>query len=200
MSGGIFIEHGVHFFDMFGGWLGRGEVVAAQKLSRPGHPGVWDISQCTVLYPGNAPVHFYHAFNQPKVLDRQEMRLQFERGDITLHEWVPTRLVLNAVCTNDEVEQLKTIFPGADIRVLEQTAALQTARGRFKPVHYQQKIVLDTGNAQSKTEVYEGLVRGMFDEQLQWLADQGSARRIDADNAVDSVSMAERAEKIALRF
>src|SRR6201999_2560602 len=25
-SGGIFIEHGVHFFDMFAGWLGAGEV------------------------------------------------------------------------------------------------------------------------------------------------------------------------------
>ena len=30
-SGGIFIEHGVHFFDMFCGWLGPGQVVAAQR-------------------------------------------------------------------------------------------------------------------------------------------------------------------------
>ena len=28
-SGGIFIEHGVHFFDLFAGWLGPGRVVAA---------------------------------------------------------------------------------------------------------------------------------------------------------------------------
>lgn len=199
-SGGIFIEHGVHFFDMFAGWLGRGEVIAAQKLSRPGHPEVWDISQCTILYPGKAPVHYYHAFNQPKVLDRQEMRLQFERGDITLHEWVPTRLVLHAVCTTEELERLKAIFPGAAIQVLEESASVQTARGRFKPIQYQLKILLDTGHAQSKSDVYEGLVRSMFDDQLRWLADQGSARRIDASNAVDSVAMAERAETIALRF
>lgn len=32
-SGGIFLEHGVHFFDMFEGWLGRGEVVAASHFS-----------------------------------------------------------------------------------------------------------------------------------------------------------------------
>lgn len=199
-SGGIFIEHGVHFFDMFAGWLGRGELVAAQKLSRPGHPGIWDIAQCTVLYPGNAPVHYYHAFNQPKALDRQEMRLQFERGDITLHEWVPTRLVLKAVCTNEEVDQLKAIFPGARVQALEKSEELRTAHGRFKPVHYHQKIMLDTGNAQSKTDVYEGLVRDMFDDQLQWLQDKTSPRRIDATNALDSVAMAERADKIALRF
>ena len=29
-SGGIFVEHGVHFFDLFAGWLGPGRVVAAQ--------------------------------------------------------------------------------------------------------------------------------------------------------------------------
>ena len=33
-SGGIFVEHGVHFFDMFAGWLGAGEVVAAQASRR----------------------------------------------------------------------------------------------------------------------------------------------------------------------
>jgi predicted dehydrogenase len=34
-SGGIFIEHGVHFFDLFTGWLGQGEAVAALS-TRPG--------------------------------------------------------------------------------------------------------------------------------------------------------------------
>ena len=35
-SGGIFIEHGVHFFDLFAGWLGPGTVAAAQIGIRPG--------------------------------------------------------------------------------------------------------------------------------------------------------------------
>jgi predicted dehydrogenase len=199
-SGGIFIEHGVHFFDMFAGWLGRGELIAAQKLSRPGHPGVWDIAQCTVLYPANVPVHYFHGFNQPKMLDRQQMRLQFERGDITLHEWVPTRLVLDAVCTNEELSQLKAIFPAAEIEVLSASSSLKTAQGRFKPVRFHQRIRLDTGSAQSKAEVYEGILRDMFSDQLRWLDNRSAPRRIDAGNAVDSVAMAEQAEKSALRF
>ena len=36
-SGGIFIEHGVHFFDLFAGWLGPGRVEAAQVSSTAGH-------------------------------------------------------------------------------------------------------------------------------------------------------------------
>ncbi len=35
-SGGIFVEHGVHFFDLFAGWLGDGRVEAAQVGVRPG--------------------------------------------------------------------------------------------------------------------------------------------------------------------
>ena len=38
-SGGIFIEHGVHFFDMFSGWLGDGKVMAAQIVKRPDSAG-----------------------------------------------------------------------------------------------------------------------------------------------------------------
>lgn len=199
-SGGIFIEHGVHFFDMFAGWLGPGRVVSAQKFSRPGHPGIWDLVQCSVVYANNAPVHYYHAFNQPKILDRQEMRLQFERGEITLFEWVPTRLVLNAVCTHEEVAQLKALFPGATLEIIEAFDSRQTARGRFKPVQFDQKIRLDTGQTQSKSQVYESLVARMFADQLSWLGERTRARQIDADNAVDSVATAEQAEQMALRL
>lgn len=195
-SGGIFIEHGVHFFDMFAGWFGEGQVVSAQKLSRPGCPGMWDIVQCDVIYPDNAPVHFYHAFNQPKILDRQEMRLQFERGDVTLFEWVPTRLVLKAACSNDEAEQLKRIFPSATIESGYRADTLQTARGRCKPVEFHRTITLDTGELQAKSDVYEGLVGAMFDDQLAWLKNRSHQRKIDAGNAVDSVAVAQRASTL----
>ena len=74
-SGGIFIEHGVHFFDLFEGWLGGGEVVAAQSVRRPGS-GIEEQVQCTVRYAGGVLVNFYHGFTQPgNGSDRQEFRL-----------------------------------------------------------------------------------------------------------------------------
>ena len=87
-SGGIFVEHGVHFFDMLTGWLGAGEVVSAQASRRS--DGCEDQVQCTVRYPGGAHFNFYHGFHQPGRLDRQELRLVFERGDMLLQGWVPT--------------------------------------------------------------------------------------------------------------
>ena len=198
-SGGIFIEHGVHFFDMFEGWLGKGEVASAQRLERDGRPGIWDIAQCEVIYEGNAPVHFFHGFNQPKVLDRQQMRLQFERGDITLEEWVPNRLVLHAACTRAESERLRALFPAATMTMFEQWDEPQHARGRFRPIEYDRKIMLDTGAIQPKLEVYERLLRAMFDDQLHWLADRSHKRKIDAGNATQSLAVAVDADRMARR-
>lgn len=70
--------------------------------------------QATVLY-SNGLVNFYHAFDQPKIMDRQEMRLQFERGEITLYEWVPTRLVLTALCSKSELQELRLLFTSAEV-------------------------------------------------------------------------------------
>jgi hypothetical protein len=75
---------------------------------------------------------------------------------------------------------------------------VQTARGRFKPVQFHQKIHLDTGAAQTKSDLYESLVRRMFDDQLTWVEGRNPQRRIDAGNAVDSVAVAEQAENMAL--
>ena len=95
-SGGIFVEHGVHFFDLFAGWLGPGRVEAAQVGVRPG-TAIEEHVHCTVRYGDTALVNFYHGFHQTGRMDRQELRLVFERGDLTLYDWVPTRARVHAV-------------------------------------------------------------------------------------------------------
>ncbi|UAY53605.1 Gfo/Idh/MocA family protein [Ferruginibacter albus] len=196
-SGGIFIEHGVHFFDMFEGWLGKGKVIAAQKMNRKGYPTIWDKYQAIVQYP-NGLVNFYHAFEQAKILDRQELRLQFERGEITLYEWVPTRLKMTAVCTEEELKSLKKIFPTADLVIIDRFSKVQQATARFKEISFAYKIQLDTGNKIQKYALYAQLVSSMFEDQLQWINDNTHIRKIDQYNAVCSVAIAEAANEIAV--
>lgn len=198
-SGGIFIEHGVHFFDMFSGWLGEGKIVASQKLQRAHVKDVWDKAQATVLY-SNGLVNFYHGFDQPKIMDRQEMRLQFERGEITLFEWVPTRIKMTALCTHEELQTLKLIFPIAEIEITEDFETPQAARGRFKEITYQYKLKLDSGDAIQKQPLYQELVAAMFRDQVAWINDRTHVRKINADNAVNSLEMAENAEHMAIKI
>lgn len=197
-SGGIFIEHGVHFFDLFSGWLGEGEVIAAQKLFRPGHT-IIDKVHATVSFQGGL-VNFYHGFDQPKVLDRQEMRLQFERGEITLYEWVPTQLIMNAICSEEEFGILKGIFPNAAINFLQTNSTAKKARGNFKEITYHIKFRLDTGAEMNKESVYRHLLSSMLQDQIEWLRNRKHVRKITGSNAVSSLAMADTADYLSVRI
>lgn len=173
-SGGIFIEHGVHFFDLFTGWLGGGKVLSAFKLERPGVPGnVVDRVQATVLY-GRGAVNFYHGFDQPKILDRQEMRLQFERGDITLYEWVPVKMRLYGLLDEDGVAMLK-----------KQPGYLQMLGGEVAEFEF--------GNGEQKLDRYVQLLKAMLTDQWKWIIDNRHVRIVDDKNAVNSLRTAEEA-------
>ena len=130
-SGGIFVEHGVHFFDLFAGWLGAGTVVAAQRGLRPGSsPPIEEHVQCTVRYGPTVLVNFYHGFHQAGRMDRQELRLVFERGDVTLYDWVPTRARIHAIADEAQTRALCELFPGARLDVSADLFAARTAPAR----------------------------------------------------------------------
>jgi predicted dehydrogenase len=198
-SGGIFIEHGVHFFDMFAGWLGEGRIIASQELKRFGAGEVWDRVQATTLY-AKGLVNFYHGFDQPKLMDPQEMRLQFEKGDLTLFEWVPTRFQLNAVCNKSELKSLKQIFPNSIVETKEQFSPAHHSRGRFKVMDSAYKIQVQTDKKIEKQLLYQQLLQDMLIDQLRWIWDNTYVRLIDQDNAVSSLKLAVEARDMAIKI
>ena len=56
-------------------------------------------------------VNFYHGFTQAGRMDRQELRLVFERGDVLLEEWIPTRFRIHAIADEAQTRELCEIFP-----------------------------------------------------------------------------------------
>lgn len=196
-SGGIFIEHGVHFFDLFDGWLGQGHVVAAQRVLRP-ESGIEEQVQCTVRYPDGALVNFHHSFTQPSRLDRQEFRLHFERGDLILQEWVPIRVHLRGAVNEAQTRELMAIFPHATLDVLKTYGGdSRRARGRHKDLDISQEIDLRAGASDDKMRRYCELLRDLFIDQLSWLNDRTHVRRITERNGRDSLVLATIADEMA---
>jgi predicted dehydrogenase len=189
-SGGIFVEHGVHFFDLFEGWLGRGEVVASQRILRPGS-GIEEQVQCVVRYPNGALVTFYHGFTQPARLERQEFRLLFERGELTLDEWVPIRVQLRAVVDEAQSRTLMNIFPDARLDVLNTySGSERLARGRHKDFDVCQRIDLRSGMEADKMRRYCELLRALLRDQIAWMKDRSHERVINGENGRNSLAMA----------
>ena len=196
-SGGIFIEHGVHFFDLFEGWLGPGEVVAAQRGLRPGS-GLEEQVQCAVRHANGALVNYHHSFTQTGRLDRQEFRLLFERGDVTLEEWVPVRARIRAVVNEEQTRTLLELFPGARLDVLKAFGGKdREARGRHQDLEISQQIELHHGLGDDKMRRYSELLRDVFADQVAWLRDRTHVRKITEQNGRDSVAMAVAATALA---
>ncbi len=207
-SGGIFIEHGVHFFDLFAGWLGAGRVVAAQTIKRPRVDSLGSTSdledqvQATVAYGDEATgiktVNFYHGFTQTGRMDRQEMRLLFERGDITLYEWIPTRLVMRCVADEETTRALLDLFPGAQLNVTANIGGKdRPLRGRHKTFDAYQQIELKFGFEQDKQHLYSELLRLMFRDQVATIHQPGNHRIITEENGLTSLETAMAADRMA---
>ncbi|HUR54875.1 MAG TPA: Gfo/Idh/MocA family oxidoreductase [Gemmataceae bacterium] len=195
-SGGIFVEHGVHFFDLFAGWLGAGRVEAAQAGVRPG-TAIEEHVHATARY-GAALVNFYHGFHQVGRMDRQELRLVFERGDVTLFDWVPTRARIHAAVNEQQTRELCALFPGAWLDVsASYGGADRSARGRGKSVDAAQVIDLSFGDGQGKSPLYCQLLRSMMADQVAWIRDRTHARVVTEANGRDSLAAACAADALA---
>jgi predicted dehydrogenase len=194
-SGGIFIEHGVHFFDMFAGWLGAGRVESAGRVLRPGS-GIEEQVYCAARY-GDVPVNFYHGFTQAGRMDRQELRLLFERGDVTLREWIPTQAVVRTALDEAGTRALAAIFPHARIDVENLYGPSERAlHARHKAYEAYQRITL-TSAPSTKMTVYGDLLRAMLTDQLAFLAEPTHVRVITEDNGRESLRMSVRATQLA---
>lgn len=196
-SGGIFIEHAVHFFDLFDWWLGQGRVVAAQALKRPG-TGLVEHVNCTTLHGDQVIVNFYHGFHQATRMDRQETRVVFERGSVSLDDWVPTRLRLDAIVDEGTLEALCEMMPGAHVRRTGAYAGEErriTSRHRSYTVDRRVEITYDLG--MEKPALYAHVLRELMADQLAAMRNPDHRRRITEAEGVTSLETALRADRLS---
>jgi predicted dehydrogenase len=84
-SGGILVEHGVHFFDAYG------RLLAAPRAIRASAPRPHAV-EATVVYGDDAVGTFYHDFSFPSAIERTRGTVFFERGYVDVEGWIPERL------------------------------------------------------------------------------------------------------------
>ena len=186
---------------MFSGWLGEGKVISAFQLQRPSvKQKINDRVQATVLYR-DGMVNFYHGFDQPKILDRQEMRLEFEHGDITLYGWIPVKVRLHGLLQKNSLEKICELLSGCSIQYgNERHENTQTVRGRFSGILFDEHVTIEYGNSSEKQDRYQHMLTAMISDQWMWIKDKNHQRVIDQTNAVQSMKTAEEATLLAQQF
>lgn len=225
LSGGIFVEHGVHFFDLVASWLGAGSVVAAARSVRPTEPAdargsaVEEQVSCTCRYRINSPggtarlgrpdapgerhggvlFHFEHGFHQASRMDRQELRLVFERGELRLHDWVPTHGDIRALLDDEAAATLAAMLPRSAVRTLDRHAApARRMRGRFHDFEADALVAIDFSLGLEKLQIYGEVVHDLAADQVARIRDPGHVRRLTEADSVAAVALACEADRLAL--
>ena len=95
LSGGIFVEHGVHFFDAAAMLLGRpATAVQATAATRAG-TGLTDLVSATVRHGDDVLATHTHSFTHAHRCERQLMRLDHGAAETRIEGWIPIDAVVD---------------------------------------------------------------------------------------------------------
>ncbi len=105
-SGGIHVEHGVHFFDLCN-QLAGGVPTFVQGYAFPGAHGRIDRVAAVVQYGDQVFASFYHSFDRPRCAERTTVHLGLTRGQMILEGWIPVRLILFGLVAPNQLALLQ---------------------------------------------------------------------------------------------
>lgn len=206
-SGGILVEHGVHFFDLMA--LLAGPAREVQATAPPNALGAHlapDRVFATVRHGdggAGALVGHYHAFTRPGGMGRAWVDLAFDRGTIRLEGWTAHALEADLYLTPEG----EGYFRGAPLppeasRLLE-AEALPPGRRRFESrrqpfeADRRVRVLVRLGDPEA---VYAGCVRDGFRALLARIATQreGGTGPAAADPDAPGLGDAARALRLAV--
>jgi predicted dehydrogenase len=213
-SGGIFVEHGVHFFDaaamLFGHPATSVQAVAAR---RPG--GTVDMVSANALHGPERLATHTHSFTHAHRCERQLMRLDYGSAEVRVEGWIPVRCAID-LWTDDAGVAHAQSLPGREAElmhvegfrlgdrahihvVVERDAADRPdARGRGRALHIPHHVHLELslGGATAKAAVYAESVRAAMVDLVASVRRQ-TAPRSGARAAAEAVSVAVAATRSA---
>ncbi len=213
-SGGIFVEHGVHFFDAAHLLLGtEPSVVSAASAARS--DGTVDLVSATAVHPGGALASHSHGFSHASRCERQTMRLDHGTAQTLVEGWIPLRARVDAWTDDagaavaqslpERAAQLLDVpghrlLPGAGITaVVHRDAAPAAARGRGRDLHVPHRVELHLvlGGDDAKPHVYAESVRAALTDLVA--AAGGSVPRSGGPEAVAALAVALAAARAAVQ-
>jgi predicted dehydrogenase len=192
-SGGIFVEHGVHFFDLAADLIGS-PVEAIQALASTGADGRTDTVCATARYHGGATASWYHSFTHPRREERQSLRLDLGNGECRLAGWIPVQLQLEAWTDRAAADALRSAATSVgELGVAERQATVTAAAperasaGGGRATHHV-RIRLGHGT-NAKQTVYATCFRQLLTDFLAAI-DKARPPRVDLDAATTAVVVA----------
>jgi predicted dehydrogenase len=211
-SGGILVEHGVHFFDA-AAMLLRRDATAVQAAVARRTTGHVDLVSATVHHGDDVLATHTHSFTHAHRAERQLMRLDHGSAETRIEGWIPVQAVVDLWTDDagaDLVEELPSrtdlfdldgfrLGPEAAVTVdVRRHAGTDHARGRGRDltVPHQAMVTLTLGGHPAKAAVYAESVRSAMADLVRAVR-TGSRPRSGVTEAVAATRLALAATRAA---
>jgi predicted dehydrogenase len=208
LSGGIFVEHGVHFFDVAHMFLDApAQQVVAAETRRDGWPAP-DLVSATVVH-GDALATHTHSFTHLHRAERQLMRLDFGSAEVRIDGWIPVSAELVAYTDAAGEATIRAVLeepglleiPGVQLPerpvVVDATDASGTGLTDRPDATRRVTARLTLGGEPAKQSVYAAGVAAALADLHACRADATRRPRSNADTAAAAVTVAELATRAA---
>jgi predicted dehydrogenase len=196
-SGVIFVEHGVHFFDLYQYWFGEARVIWAHTEKRLATQQE-DRGFCFLRHNSGVLSNHYHGFDQPKIIDRQKHLLLFERGDIVVHGWIPEWFQVEALIDDSKIEAIEEIFTPT---ILPTTRKIDLSKGKIwargKEISAVKLVHIEYRSGTNKLELYSQAIKNLIIDQISFIHNKKHHRIITEDNGRSALVLAISAKEIA---
>jgi predicted dehydrogenase len=192
ISGGILLEHGVHFFDL-ASWVLDTKAVSTCSMGVERKPGMEDRVFAAVRYESDVIGTYWHSFSRPRELETTTFHFAFDLGEIEVIGWIPLELCIWGWTDKRGLDKLKSLRPGTEISAKHMEPTRAHSSEFFYDVEYEllTKIKLD----EPKLEVYAENLRGIMGDLIQAIDDPSHKLRVTLDDAIEAVRVGEMATK-----
>ncbi|TWG29356.1 Gfo/Idh/MocA family protein [Geobacillus sp. C56-T2] len=197
-SGGILIEHGVHFFEVGRDWFG--EAAEARGFALTDSDGTRPRVGATIIHEGNGrrvPVHYYHGFTMdPAAPESTHWDVHTTRGRITLDGWIPMQLSVSGLVSTDEATHMDALLDAIpkqpSSRAIEQ---IRQAADRLLPsvprsdaprIPYERTVVLSDRHGW-----YEAIAQARFLDFCRLIENPNERGLVTLQDAIADLTLAE---------
>ena len=198
LSGGILVEHGVHFFDLIN-FISGSDVKEVQGWQSERDENRVDKVFANVEYENGLLASFYHSFSRPGIFEETSIRLSYDLAQIELNGWIPINGEIAALLNENTFRDLKKL-PGikisekhlineitdesrpegwGDLNIDKKKGVIQSGGTEYK-VDFLVKAVFELDK--NKSEIYKDSLRGLMTDFISV---------IEGDDRIQSVSLEE---------
>lgn len=214
-SGGILIEHGVHFIDLVH-FISPSKAIEVNGLRHNRNLQQEDQIMANVRYENGLIASHYHSFARPGFFETTKIVLAFDLADIELSGWIPLQAEIRVLANREVKQQLlgHQLFELTEVRPIDLAtdesrpegwgtsnnddhSTINTIRSGGIEYDVNEIITGSLSTHQSKQKEYANAVRASLNDVLKKIENPSHTLAAPLETGLDSLEVAVRATRSA---